>query len=124
MQWHGNDRIEPVIFRNDTRYESRQGPRQWPNLFVLEQVHKLPQCTFVRSVGIRRVETGQTQAAQRALARHVQGRAIQEGSAAAGAEELRLDGRRFGKAPAAHRHARNFAQTFTADVAILGEYQV
>src|SRR5579863_4793846 len=86
-------------------------------------MNQLAQRAFIRPIRIHRVEPRQPQPAQRAASVFIQRKAIQEGRAAGDAEKLGRERLRIAQAPPAYRNARNAAQNFAADAALIGKNQ-
>ena len=86
-------------------------------------MNQLAQRAFVRPVGIHRVEPGEPQPAQRTTAVFIQREAIQEGCTAGDAEKLGQQRLRIAKTLAAYRNARDPAQNFATDAALIGKNQ-
>src|SRR5262249_39599515 len=90
-------------------------------LFELEKMDQLAQRAVVRTVGIHRIEAAKAQPAKRAASAFIERERIHEGRAARGAEIF--GGQRLGIAQAflTNRNARDLAQSFAADTAIIGK---
>jgi len=82
---------------------------------------QLPQRAFVGSVGIHRVETPESQPAQRAAAGFIQRKAVDERHSAGDAEIFHDQRRWLRKTAAANRDSGKLLEGFAANAAIVGE---
>src|SRR5579862_1550451 len=82
-------------------------------------MNKLPQRAFVGAVRKHRVEPGVSLAAERATAGFVQGRPVEKRHPAGDTEILGCKGSGFFQANGADRNAREFAEGFAANAAIV-----
>jgi len=86
-------------------------------------MNQLAQLVFVEAEGVRRIESAQTAAAQRAPALFIQRESIAKRRAALDAEIFSIQRLGFGQTGAAYRDAGNFLKRLRADPAVVGENQ-
>lgn len=124
VERHRDDEVVALVDRQSAAQERSQGPSQRVNFRKLEQVNQAAHDAFISAERIDGVEAGEAQTAQRAAARVIERRPIQERSAARDAEII--GDRRFGRAQAgiANRNSGNFVERLFADAAVIREDEV
>src|SRR5579875_3278267 len=85
---------------------------------------QLTQRTYIETVGVYRVETVQSEAAQRASPGFIERKAVQKWRAAAGAEIFGGKRRGLAEAALADGDTGNFLEGLAADAAIIGKEQL